>query len=133
MIKELDTQRALKAQKVATLTREAVVLSAVIKHLTTPEVVEHPIYQVRHELTKLSNSTPIKIRRSIVSIVGHQITVISDPTDDNPVAVALAQGLATHPLRHPDQPSDEFESDNESQGADSETTLSCPLACYHKN
>jgi hypothetical protein len=108
LIKELDIQRALKSQQVANLTRESVVLSAAIKQLITPEVIVHPLYRVRHEQTKLG-PTPSKLPTHIVQIVGHPITVISDPITEEPVAVALAQGLTQDPLGHVNQllPSDD--------------------------
>jgi len=87
---------------VANLTREAVVLSATIKQLTTPEVITHPLYRARHEQTNLGPN-PSRIPSHIVQIVGHPITVISDPISEEPVAIALAQGLTRDPLGHTEQ------------------------------
>ena len=100
IIKELEIQRHEKIRAVANLTRESVVLSATIKHLTTAEVKSHPLYNIRHERTVLDNA-PSRIPSEVVRIVGHQLTVISNP-DESPVAVALAQDLTSHPLGYPD-------------------------------
>ena len=97
LIKELDIQRALKTQQVANLTREAIVLSATIKQLITPEVINHPLYHARHDHTELGPA-PSQLPANIISLVGHQITVISDPSTSTPVAVALAQPVTSHPL-----------------------------------
>lgn len=119
LIKELDIQRAKKNQQVDHLTREAIVLSATIKHLTTPEVVAHPLYQVRHEQTNLGPSAS-RVPKDIIALVGHPITVISDPFDDSPVAVALAQPLSSHPLGHREiQEHDTEELSNESPSEES--------------
>jgi hypothetical protein len=101
IIKELEIQRQEKIRAVANLTRESVVLSATIKHLTTPEVVSHPLYHLRHERTALGD-LPSQIPSELVTIVGHQLTVISNPHDESPVAIALAQDLTRHPLGYPD-------------------------------
>jgi hypothetical protein len=114
LIKELDIQRANKRQQVDNLTREVVVLSAAVKQLTTPAVLAHPLYQVRHEQTKLG-PTPSRIPKDIIPLVGHPITVITDPSNNSPVAVALAQPLSSHPLGHQEpQEHEEDELDNES-------------------
>ena len=120
LIKELDIQRALKKQKVDNLTREVIVLSATVKQLTTPAVIAHPLYQGRHEQTKLG-PTPSRVPRDIIALVGHPITVISDPSDDSPVAVALAQPLSSHPLGHQELQEEEGdELDNESPSEQSD-------------
>jgi hypothetical protein len=117
LIKELDIQRATKKQQVDNLTREVIVLSAAVKQLTTPAVLAHPLYQGRHEQTKL-DPTPSRVPKDIIALVGHPITVISDPKDDLPVAVALAQPLSAHPLGHQEQESLTDELDNESASVD---------------
>ena len=105
LIKELDIQIATKNQKVDNLTREVIVLSATVKHLTTPAVLAHPLYQDRHERTRIG-ITPSRVPKDIIALVGHPITVISDPVNDSPVAVALAQPLSSHPLGHQEIPED---------------------------
>ena len=120
LIKELDIQRAKKKQKVDNLTREVIVLSAAVKQLTTPEVVAHPLYQARHEQTEVG-PTPSRVPRGIIALVGHPITVISDPVNDSPVAVALAQPLSTHPLGHQglqENNTEELSNESPSEGSD---------------
>ena len=117
LIKELDIQRANKKQQVDNLTREVIVLSAAVKHLTTPAVLAHPLYQGRHEQTKL-NPTPSRVPKDIIALVGHPITVIGAPEDGSPVAVALAQPLSAHPLGYQEQEDLTAELDNESASID---------------
>ena len=117
LIKELDIQRAHKKQKVDNLTREVIVLSAAVKQLTNPAVLAHPLYQVRHEQTKLG-PTPSRVPKDIIALVGHPITVISDPSDDSPVAVALAQPLSSHPLGHQDLQEDVLDNESSSEQSD---------------
>ena len=114
LIKELDIQRAHKKQQVDNLTREVIVLSAAVKQLTNPAVLAHPLYQVRHEQTKLG-PTPSRVPKDIIALVGHPITVISDPSDDSPVAVALAQPLSSHPLGHQDLQEDVLDNESSSE------------------
>jgi hypothetical protein len=121
IIKELEIQRQEKIRAVANLTRESVVLSATIKHLTTPDVVRHPRYHLRHERTTLGD-LPRQIPSELVAILGHQITVISRPEDESPVAVALAQDLTSHPLGYPDSTRREgFESQSD-EDTDTDTS-----------
>ena len=117
LIKELDIQRAHKKQQVDNLTREVIVLSAAVKQLTNPAVLAHPLYQVRHEGTKLG-PTPSRVPKDIIALVGHPITVISDPSDDSPVAVALAQPLSSHPLGHQDLQEDVLDNESSSEQSD---------------
>ena len=112
LIKELDIQQAIKKQKVDNLTREVIVLSATVKQLTS-----HPLYQSRHEQTKLG-ITPSRIPKDVIALVGHPITVISDPSDDSPVAVALAQPLSSHPLGHQELPEDVLDNESSSEQSD---------------
>ena len=101
LITELENQKALKIKKIADLTRDVVVLSATINHLTTPDLVRTDLYLYRH-LQHNRHSTDTKIPRGIVEVAGEDIAIITnEPISgiQQPVeAVAIAQEVVTDPL-----------------------------------
>mmetsp|Transcript_21887 Transcript_21887/g.31390 ORF Transcript_21887/g.31390 Transcript_21887/m.31390 type:complete len:138 (-) Transcript_21887:3134-3547(-) len=101
LITELENQKTLKTKKVESLTRDVVVLSATINHLTTPDLVRTDLYLFRH-LQYNRHSTDTKIPRGILGIAGDDIALIQGSPIagiQQPVeAVAIAQPVVTDPL-----------------------------------
>lgn len=102
LIAELENQKALKTKEIESLTRDVVVLSATINHLTTDNVSSTDLYLYRH-LQHNRHSKETKIPREImIGIAGEDITAIrSAPISgiEQPIeAVAIAQTVVTDPL-----------------------------------
>ena len=101
LIAELENQKALKTKQVESLTRDVVVLSATINHLTTTDLARQDLYLYRH-LQHNRHSTDTKIPRGIVELAGEDIATITAAPFcgiKQPIeAVALAQTVVADPL-----------------------------------
>ena len=119
LIAELENQKELKTKKVASLTKDVVVLSAAINHLTTNDIVGTNLYLYRH-LQYNRHSRDTRIPRGIVDIAGEDIaTIRSEPFAgiQQPIeAVALAQSVVTDPLGKVQEHSSDEEGETDEQG-----------------
>jgi hypothetical protein len=119
LITELENQKTLKTKKVESLTRDVVVLSATINHLTTDDLVRTDLYLYRH-LQCNRHSTNTKVPRGIVALAGDDIAIISGSPIagiEQPIeAVAIAHSVVTDPLGKTEEYSSDEEGEVDARG-----------------